>query len=257
MNQWFRSAFGVIFSRLGSFPTAWRSFLKQFSVLGGTLGAVWAHFWVQKTVGGTTGAPSGAKEAPPPKSPHPFGLLVGPFFYISLCFLSKKIGSEMWYIFSSIFGSPWALRGMGSYAIRTRRRSPNTILRFHIFRKNSFQKASFWLRFGYHFHQKLRFWVDKNGFEKWFKKRYPPRCKWGTIPGSGASRTVRLACAFSEQETTIWARSNNSCSFLSPFLNPVSGIGHFLCFFFEICCVFIGHFWYLFRNLFSFACKLR
>ena len=67
----------------------------------------------------------------------------------------------------------------------------------------------------------------QKGFRKMVQKKYPPRRKLLPIRGSGASRTAPLACTFSEQEATVWARNNNSCSFLGPFLNPFLGIGYF------------------------------
>ena len=46
--------------------------------------------------------------------------------------------------FSLIFWSPRVLQGMGSYAIRTRRRSPNALFNFHIFSK----KVGNWVQQG-------------------------------------------------------------------------------------------------------------
>ena len=118
-------------SLLGSFLALLGSFLKHVWVPGGTLGTLWAHFLHEKSAWGSKGGPrSGCPEIPSPFW-RPFGAL---FLNTSVVF-AKKSGSEIACFFSSIFWSPWALPGMGSYAIRTRRRSPNTLFHFHTFSK--------------------------------------------------------------------------------------------------------------------------
>ena len=127
----------------------WRSCKSAFCDLGGHFWSIlWSllhpggHFWstlgilfVFKNRLGRQ-RPSKAPPRPPPrKSGHPFGHLLGPLFLIFLHFLIKKVGSEICHVFSLILGSPWALHGMGSHAIRTRLCSRNTLFRFCIFSK--------------------------------------------------------------------------------------------------------------------------
>ena len=52
---------GILGSTFGPFGDV----LKQFSVLGGTLGAPWVHFWGRKTAWGTKSAPRAAKRRRP------------------------------------------------------------------------------------------------------------------------------------------------------------------------------------------------
>ena len=122
--------FGVTFA-------PWRSSLEHF---GHT-------FCVQKQIGASKAPP----RPPPRKSPHPFGHLLGPLFLIFLHFLIKKVGSEICHVFSLILGSPWALHGMGSHAIRTRLCSRNILFRFCIFSKkwvpHDLILTQFWNRF--------------------------------------------------------------------------------------------------------------
>ena len=75
-------------------------------------------------------------------------------------------------LFSSIFGSPWALHRMGSYAIRTRLRSPNTLFHFRTASKKQLPKevtlGPFWVNFPL----KLRFWVKKSRPKQLHKKSW-------------------------------------------------------------------------------------
>ena len=66
----------------------------------------------------------------------PFGALFSIFYFCS----AKKCGSKIGCFFASFCLSFWALQGMGSHAIRTRRRSPNALFHFHIFSKKSIYK---------------------------------------------------------------------------------------------------------------------
>ena len=98
---------------------------------------------------------------------------------------------------------------------------------FTLFLKKSFQKTSFWIHFGGNFNQKSQFWV-KNGFQKMAQKgSAPPYANTGLWPSPEAPWQPPSRAWFSEQETTVWARNNNRCSFLSPFLNSFPGIGNF------------------------------
>ena len=74
---------------------------------------------------------------------------------------------------------------------------------------------------------KNTFVSQKRGSPNHFKKMVTPRVKSTSINMPRGSWAAPLAHAFSKQETTVWARNNNSCSFLSPFLSPFLGIGHF------------------------------
>ena len=103
------------------------------------------------------------------------------------------------------FRSPWALHGMSSYAIRTRLCSPNTLFRFRSFSEKKLPKEFIlesncdqnWAKKWY-FH-------EKKGFEKWFEKRCPAKCKLAPIRRSGGSRRSSLACALLKQETVVRA----------------------------------------------------
>ena len=63
--------------------------------------------------------------------------------------------------------------------------------------------------------------VEWNNAQKNASKKVPFSEKIVPIQAWLAPRAARLACAFSEQETTVWAGNNSSCSCLSPFLSPV------------------------------------
>ena len=60
------------------------------------------------------------------------------------------------------------------------------------------------------------------------QKKCPAIVKQGTMTIARGSLTAPLACALSEQETTIRARNKNSCSFLNPSQSPFPGMGYFL-----------------------------
>ena len=133
------------------------------------------------------------------------------------------------------FGSPWALHGMGSYAIRTRRRSPNTLFCFLSIFWEKLPKECKLGPFRLPFLLKHRYFCEKRGFKKCFKKRCPPRRKQRTISKPRGSLTAPLACKGflnkkqqSEQETTKAADHCRSCGsisisgcFLSNFLAEV------------------------------------
>ena len=59
------------------------------------------------------------------------------------------------------------------------------------------------------------------------KKGTPLDANEGLWPFPQAPWQPPSRTRFSKQETTIWARNNNSCSLLSPFLSPFPGIGYF------------------------------
>ena len=139
--------------------------------------------------------PCKAPPRPPPrKSPHPFGPLLGPLFLIFLHFLIKKVGSEICHIFSLILGSPWALHGMGSHAIRAHLCSRNTLFRFCIFLKSRLHMTSFWLHFGTVFCQQSQFWVKKRAPKNDSKKGDPLVSNYGLLPcqeAPGQAATIK------------------------------------------------------------------
>ena len=67
----------------------------------------------------------------------------------------------------------------------------------------------------------------KNGIEFWIDFRCHAWRKQPTIPGPGTPWGAPQCQRFSEQETSVWARNNNSCSFLGLFLSPFPGMGNF------------------------------
>ena len=103
---------------------------------------------------------------------------------------------------SSFFWSRWALQRMGSYAIRTRRRCPNTLFHFHTFSKKWFPHdiilGTFWTQFS----SKITILSEKKGSKKWFKKRWPPWLKQDPMTMARGSLTAPLACA------VFWTRNN-------------------------------------------------
>ena len=118
---------------------------KRFAQSAGPFGVIFAPlepflehfghtFCVQKQIG-VSKAVQGAPKAATPETPSPFWTYFGTFFVIFLYVLIKKVGSEICYVFSLILGSPRALHGMGSHAVRTRLRSRNTFFRFCMFSK--------------------------------------------------------------------------------------------------------------------------
>ena len=62
--------------------------------------------------------------------------------------------------------------------------------------------------------------AENEGTQKYIKKWTPPSFKQNPIYKAGGSWAAPLVHAFSEQETTVWAGNNSSCSFLSLFLSP-------------------------------------
>ena len=86
-------------SLLESFFALLGSFLKHFSVPGGTLGALWAHFLNQKSALGSKGGPRSVC----PEIPSPFWRPFGALFLNIFVFFAKKSGSEIGGFFSSIF----------------------------------------------------------------------------------------------------------------------------------------------------------
>ena len=51
---------------------------------------------------------------------------------------------------------------MGSYAIRTRLRSPNTLFHFHVFSEKSFKNTVFWVHFGSNLRHKFDIGHESN-----------------------------------------------------------------------------------------------
>ena len=98
---------------------------------------------------------------------------------------------------------------------------------FTRFLKDRFQKISFWIHFGDNFHVKLQIWVNKLLPKMIEKKGTPLDANYWLWPFPQAPWQPPSRTRFSKQETTIWARNNNSCSLLSPFLSPFPGIGYF------------------------------
>ena len=98
-------------------------------------------------------------------------------------FFAKKHGSEIRPFFSSICGSPCALQGMGSYAIRTCRRSPNPFFRFHISSQKELPKdiilGPFWMPFSF----KIAILSEKVASQNGSKKGCPPIRKQVIIRG--------------------------------------------------------------------------
>ena len=168
--------------------------MKHFSVPGSTLGAPWAHFEDQKTAWSTKGALRAAQEAPPQQILIFLDTLWSSFWEI-VSFLAKKHGSEIRPFFSSICGSPCALQGMGSYAIRTRRRSPNPFFRFHISSQKELPKdiilGPFWMPFSF----KIAILSEKVASKNGSKKGCPPIRKRVPMTKRRGSLTAPLACA--------------------------------------------------------------
>lgn len=100
------------------------------------------------------------------------------------------------------FGAHWAILGRGSYAIRTRLRSRNTLFSFCMFSLSRHLKESRTCPFWAHFYQKIRFLCEKRCFKNCFKKGCPVRLKRPPINMAGGSLTAPLACAF------FWTRNN-------------------------------------------------
>ena len=113
-------------------------------------------------------------------------------------------------LFSSEFRSPWALHRTGSYAIRTRRRSPNTLFRFYIFFwKIASKRLHVGSVLGAMFFQNCNCeWKDATTIAS--KKGTPQDANSDLCPSPEAPWQPPSCARFSEQETTIWARNNNA-----------------------------------------------
>ena len=110
----------------------WDHYWSNFRLLGALWGRCGLIFSVKNGLGHQK-CPKSRQSEIPGISPHPFGDLLELCFRTFSYFFVKNSGSEICPFFSSIVGSPWALHGMGSYAIRPRRRSPNTLFQFYTF----------------------------------------------------------------------------------------------------------------------------
>ena len=108
-------------------------------IRSGTLRALWAFLGGSQTTWGTKCPQEPSKRHHPRNKPTNLETCCSfCFSWFSFYFLLHKAVLIYVFFFSSIVGSPCALHGMGSYAIRTRRRSPNTLFSFRFFSKNSF-----------------------------------------------------------------------------------------------------------------------
>ena len=116
----FRVTFRIIF---GPFGIIFEACLGPWGHFGGAVGSLFESkisFGLQRC----------------PKWRHPGNkVTLLETFWSSFFTFFHFCGSEIGDFFSSIFWSPSALQGMGSYAIRTRRRSPKTLFHFHTFSK--------------------------------------------------------------------------------------------------------------------------
>ena len=96
---------------------------------------------------------------------------------------------------------------------------------FTLFLKSRSNKTPFGFHFGDDFCPKCDTWVKKGAPKKYLKKlsRQTQTTTYSNVPGLPGSHPKVKDCLSkkqqSEQETTICARSMNSCSFLSPFLS--------------------------------------
>jgi hypothetical protein len=115
-------------------------FWGHFCSLGSTLGALWMHFSHQKSDLVAKGAPRGATLEINSLIWRPFGDTYSCIF----AFVRKKNVFEIRSCFSSISRSPWSLHGVGSYAIRTRLCSPNTLFSCSNFSINMFPEGCKW-----------------------------------------------------------------------------------------------------------------
>ena len=118
---------------------------------------------------------------------------------------------------------------------------------FAFFLKNRLHMTSCWFHFGTVFLTTITILSEKRAPKNDSKKGDPLDSNkslwpWPGAPWQPPSRASRI----SEQETTVWARNKNRCSFLSQFLSPFPGmfffwihvwkIVHFLMF---ACCPFL------------------
>ena len=84
----------------------------------------------------------------------------------------------------------------------------------------------FWRQFSL----KITIWGEKRAPKNCSKKGAPPyanKSLFIPIPMLGGSWRSSLAYALFEQETIVWARNSNNCSFLSPVLSRCPGMGYF------------------------------
>ena len=125
----------------------WHHFWDQFRHLGVTFGAFWMHFSFQKTNSGAKVGPRGATTKIKAPVWGPFG---GNFSCVFV-FLMQTSVYLTHVTFFSIFGVHGVLLVMGSYAIRTRICSPNTLFTFCIFSQKRFPEEFKIGRFGSHF----------------------------------------------------------------------------------------------------------
>ena len=210
-------------SLLGSFLALLGSFLKHFSVPGSTLGALWAHFLNQKSALGSKGAPRGAT----PEINSPFWRPVGTLFLNMCVFLLKKgFWNRLLFFFNFLVTLSAPRDGLicNPYAPAQSKRSFSFS---HFFWKVGPKRPHLGSMWETCFVQNCNLeW--KKGLNKLFKKSGPPLANKGLWPWPGAPWQPPSRARFSEQETTIWARNKNSCSFLNPFQSPFPGMGYFL-----------------------------
>ena len=117
-------------------------------------------------------------------------------------FLGKNRGSERCPFFYSIFGSPWALQGMGSHAIRTSRLDPNTLFEFRTFSEMKLPIDLIWGWFWELFSSKIVILSEKRVSKNSSKKGCSPWRKQDPMTMARGSLTAPLACAL------FWTRNN-------------------------------------------------
>ena len=146
---------------------SWPLWARSGSILE-TCWSLWHPFWVTLAPVGSflehlgwtvhvqklTGAPKVPKRRqrlPTTKIYSPIWRHFGDHFSYIFIFSCKNTRASTGSFFSSIFGSPWSLRGVGSYAIRTRLRSRNTLFCFCSFSKKCSLKGANGVKFGVDF----------------------------------------------------------------------------------------------------------
>ena len=96
---------------------------------------------------------------------------------------------------------------------------------FTLFLKSRSNKTQFGVHFGDDSRPKCNTWVKKGAPKNTLKKlsRQTQTAVYSNVPGLPGSHPKVKDCLSkkqqSEQETTSWARNENSCSFLNPFLS--------------------------------------
>ena len=217
-------------SLLGSFLALLGSVLKHFLVPGSTLGVLLAHFLNQKWALGSKGAPRGAT----PEIKSPFWRPLETCFSYFLHFFQTIAVLKYVPFFLRFLGRPerstgWAhMQSVHAGAVQTH------FFSFALFLKNSSLGSSFWVHLESNFLQKSQFWVKKRCSKNCFKKSDPPKSNTTLLTCREAPWQPPSRARFSEQETTVWARNKNRCSFLSPFLSPCPGMGYFWVHFWKI-----------------------